>query len=44
VLLHNVDWLDADPPILIGYATYLVSDIVQTIPWARPCRLAHTGR
>lgn len=32
VLLHKVDWLEADPPILIGYATYLVSDIVQTIP------------
>lgn len=32
VLLHRVSWLDADPPILIGYATYLVSDIVQTIP------------
>lgn len=32
VLLHQVDWLDADPPIVIGYATYLVSDIVQTIP------------
>ncbi len=32
VLLHHVDWLDADPPMEIGYATYLVSDIVQTIP------------
>ena len=32
VLLHKVDWLDADPPMVIGYATYLVSDIVQTIP------------
>jgi hypothetical protein len=32
VLLHRVSWLDADPPILIGYATYLVSDVVQTIP------------
>ena len=31
-LLHHVDWLDADPPIVIGYATYLVSDIVPTIP------------
>ncbi len=30
-LLHRVDWLDADPPIVIGYATYLVSDIVPTI-------------
>ncbi len=32
VLLHKVDWLDADPPMVIGYATYLVSDIVPTIP------------
>jgi hypothetical protein len=32
VLLLKVDWLDADPPIVIGYATYLVSDIVQSIP------------
>ena len=32
VLLHQVDWLDADPPMVIGYSTYLVSDIVQTIP------------
>ncbi len=32
VLLHRVDWLDADPPMVIGYTTYLVSDIVQTIP------------
>lgn len=27
VLLEAVDWLDADPPIVIGYNTYLVSDI-----------------
>jgi hypothetical protein len=32
VLLNRVDYLDADPPIVIGYATYLVSDIVQVLP------------
>jgi len=32
VLLHKVDWLDAEPPLIIGYNTYLVSDIVPTIP------------
>lgn len=32
VLLHRVDWLDADPPIVIGYNTYLVSDVVAAIP------------
>ena len=32
VLLHQVDWLDANSPIVIGYATYLVSDIVEAIP------------
>lgn len=32
VLLHKVDWLDADPPTVIGYNTYLVSDIVPAIP------------
>ena len=32
VLLHKVDWLDAEPPQVIGYDTYLVSDIVPTIP------------
>lgn len=32
VLLHKVDWLDAEPPLVIGYNTYLVSDIVPTIP------------
>jgi hypothetical protein len=31
VLLHKVDYLDADPPIVIGYDTYLVSDIVPTM-------------
>lgn len=31
-LLRHVDWLDADPPIVIGYNTYLASDIVTTIP------------
>lgn len=32
VLLHKVDYLDADPPIVIGYNTYLVSDVVAAIP------------
>jgi hypothetical protein len=32
ILLHKVDWLDADPPMVIGYNIYLVSDIVPTIP------------
>ena len=32
VLLEGVDWLDADPPIVIGYNTYLVSDITAAIP------------
>jgi hypothetical protein len=32
VLLHKVDWLDAEPPLIIGYNTYLVSDLVPTIP------------
>jgi hypothetical protein len=31
VLLQPVDWLDADPPLVIGYNTYLVSDIVANI-------------
>ena len=32
VLLHRVDWLDAEPPLIIGYNTYLTSEIVLTIP------------
>ncbi|MHB8959184.1 MAG: CU044_5270 family protein [Candidatus Limnocylindrales bacterium] len=32
VLLSKVDWLDANPPTVIGYATYLVSDVVPAIP------------
>jgi hypothetical protein len=32
VLLHKVDYLDADAPIVIGYDTYLISDVVSTIP------------
>jgi hypothetical protein len=32
VLLDKVDWLDANPPLVIGFTTYLVSDIVPTIP------------
>ena len=31
VLLQKVDWLDAEPPLVIGYNTYLISDIVPTI-------------
>jgi hypothetical protein len=31
VLLHKVDYLDADPPIVIGYNIYLVSDIVPAV-------------
>ena len=32
VLLHKVDWLDAEPPLVIGYDTYLVSNVVPAIP------------
>lgn len=32
VLLDKVDWLDAESPVVIGYNTYLISDIVPTIP------------
>jgi hypothetical protein len=32
VLLNKLDSLDAQPPIVIGYDTYLVSEIVPTIP------------
>jgi hypothetical protein len=32
VLLHKVGYLDATPPIVIGYDTYLISDVVATIP------------
>jgi hypothetical protein len=32
VLLDKVDWLDADPPLVIGYTTYFVSEMVPTIP------------
>ena len=32
VILDKVDWLDAEPPVVIGYNTYLVSDIVAAIP------------
>ena len=31
MLLDKVDWLDAEPPVVIGYNTYLSSDIVPTI-------------
>ena len=32
VLLDQVDWLDGEPPLVIGYNTYLTSEIVPTIP------------
>ena len=32
VLLDKVDWLDANPPMVIGYDTYLISEIVPNIP------------
>jgi hypothetical protein len=32
ILLQKVDWLDAAPPMVIGYETYLISEIVPTIP------------
>lgn len=31
VLLDEVDWLDAEPPTVIGYTTYLTSEVVPTI-------------
>jgi hypothetical protein len=32
VLLQAVDWIDARPPVVIGYATYLESGIVDRLP------------
>lgn len=32
VLLEQVDWLDARPPVAIGYTTYLESRIVPALP------------
>jgi hypothetical protein len=32
VLLDKVPWIDAEPPLVIGYNTYLASEIVETIP------------
>ena len=32
MILDKVDWLDAEPPVVIGYNTYLTSEIVPTIP------------
>ena len=32
VLLHRVAYLDAEPPLVIGYNTYLTSEIVPAIP------------
>ena len=32
VILSKVDWLDAEPPVVIGYNTYLVSDVVAALP------------
>jgi hypothetical protein len=31
VLLDKVDWLDAEPPTVIGYTTYLTSEMVPTM-------------
>lgn len=35
-LIHKVDWLDANPPVAIECDTYLVSDVVSTIPQVAP--------
>jgi hypothetical protein len=32
VLLEAVSWIDAKPPVVIGYATYLESGIVESLP------------
>lgn len=32
VLLDAVNWVDAAPPVVIGYATYLESGIVESLP------------
>jgi hypothetical protein len=32
VLLEAVRWVDAKPPVVIGYATYLESGVVQSLP------------
>lgn len=32
VLLEAVSWIDAKPPLVIGYATYLESGIVESLP------------
>jgi hypothetical protein len=32
ILLDKVDWLDGEPPVVIGYNTYLTSEIVPTNP------------
>lgn len=32
VILESVSWIDAKPPVVIGYATYLESGIVESLP------------
>lgn len=32
MLLEHVSWVDAKPPVVIGYATYLESGIVENLP------------
>jgi hypothetical protein len=32
VILEPVSWIDAKPPVVIGYATYLESGIVESLP------------
>ncbi|MDA8217843.1 MAG: CU044_5270 family protein [Dehalococcoidales bacterium] len=32
VLLERADWTDATPPVVIGYATYLESSLVESLP------------
>ncbi len=36
VLIHKVDWLDGNPPAVIGHDTYFFSDVVSTIPQVAP--------
>jgi len=32
VILESVSWIDAKPPVVIGYATYLESGVVESLP------------
>ena len=32
VLLERATWLDAQPPVVIGYAVYLDSRVVESLP------------